>query len=105
MVKTINVITEPLEPFLYTKEWLSKNPLPPRTLKSRISRANNSPKGQQFQHIVKNQDVQLNSSQPKNFKETSFKEQVSGNLLLLFQNVFFKFLFRVVNFLNFTDVK
>lgn len=82
MVETINVITEPLEPLLYTKEWLNKNPLPPRTLKSRISRANKSSKPQ---HIVKNYDIQSNSSQLKSFEETSFKEQVSGNSL--FQKV------------------
>lgn len=84
MVETINVITEPLEPFLYTKQWLSKSPLPPKTLKSRIARTSNSSEQQQFHQTVKNHDIQLNNSQPKGFKETSFKEQVSGKFFLIF---------------------
>lgn len=93
MVETINVITEPLEPFLYTKQWLSKSPLPPKTLKSRIARTSNSSEQQQFHQTVKNHDIQLNNSQPKGFKETSFKEQVSGKFFLVFL-----FIFRDVNF-------
>ena len=70
------MFTEPLEPFLYTKRWLSRNPLPPRTLKSRISGATSS-KQQKFDHSVKN-DNHLDISQSR-----SFKEQISGNFRFL----------------------